>query len=147
MEQNRYSGMYSLFLYPNGKVGDRDWIEGKVVIGLDICALPNGVHAVKLKWKIKILELKKEKSWKTTFRYDKFRSEEFKSLKKEIIFCDKKDLKSLRKMHIAVTVDILECHSDSKGTVIPHVQYKPSANDQNKDDEKRMEKVRCVLNL
>ena len=64
------SGMYSVYLYPNGVVGRPNWIEGKVVIFLNICALPKGVHAMKLKNKFEILELKKEKSWTTTRSYD-----------------------------------------------------------------------------
>ena len=123
------SGMYSLFLYPNGRFRHPVWIEGKVVIGLNICALPNGVHEMKLKWKIEILELKKEESWTRTFSYD--------VSNRGNIICDKEDLESLTKMTILVTVDILECHSDSKGTVIQNVQYKSSVHRVNDDDEKR----------
>ena len=123
------SGMYSLCLYPNGCVVLPNWIEGEVVVELNICALPNGVHAMKLKSEIEILELKKVESGTYTYSYDYSNG--------GTIFCDKNDLKSLKKMSIAVTVDILECHSDSKGTVIQNVQYKSSVHHVNDNYEKR----------
>ena len=107
------SGLFSISVDPNECSGDTE-SEGTVNVFLTLCALPKGVRALKVKYKIIAPQLREVISYTKTLNYDTQLSG--KAMGKF------QDLKAIKTMKIMAETEILEVF-DRNGTKMNNVRF------------------------
>ena len=111
------SGLFGIVMIPNRPRDGADSV-GEVWVGLKLCALPNGVQSMKIKYKLKVPALEGKVSGTETFSYD---HPEFGG--KVGLFQTFKAV-AASSMRVIAEVEILSVYQDAHGTMPKNAVFK-----------------------